>query len=360
MIRHRFDPENWYLSTFDDVTGEYIRSNVYDQNGKDTNTEPFMGDFPHLLDIGIKGFCEHGLSGRCLDTGVYCYQRGGDVSLPDMTLEDYQSIMRQCKDKVFQVALGGRGDPDCHQDFEAILYESRNANIVPNITTSGFSFTPEKAKLTAKYCGGAAVSWYETKYTYSALDNLLSAGATTNIHFILSEKSISRAVEMMEAQLFPKGIRAVIFLLYKPVGYQRHELVLKKDNPYIKPFFDLMNKNEQPYLMGFDSCLAPGVLNNCSNAAPECLEPCESSRFSAYISSQMKMYPCSFVQKEAYETDLKKVTIQKAWKSEVFDKFRNILRSACPSCEKRELCLGGCPDLREINLCNTIYEEVKR
>jgi radical SAM protein with 4Fe4S-binding SPASM domain len=277
---------------------------------------------------------------------------GKEISSPDMEFENYKNIIKQCKGKVFQVALGGRGDPDCHNDFEAILYETRLNDVVPNITTSGFLFNPGKAKIIAQHCGAAAVSWYRTEYTYSAIEMLLAEGVTTNIHFILSEKSIAYAVEAMEKGLFPKGIKAVIFLLYKPVGYNMEELILKKNNKYLQPFFDLMNNNKQPYMLGFDSCLAPGVLINCKNAAPECIEPCESARYSAYISSDMRMYPCSFIQKAQYVVDLSKHSIAEAWKSEAFEVFRRKFRAACPYCDKRELCLGGCPDIGEINLCN--------
>jgi len=359
-MRHRFDFKHQYLTTFDDCNGDYFRTGIIDANGIDTGVEPFMSDFPHLLDIGIKGHCEHGLSGKCLEAGVYCYQKGGITQAPDMSLTDYISLMKQCKDKVFQVALGGRGDPDCHKDYEAILSATRNVGIVPNITTSGFLFDEEKARITKKYIGAGAVSWYKTDYTYKAIDLMLNEGITTNIHFILSQASIKEAVDLLATDGFPKGIKAVVFLLYKPVGYDKQSLVLKKDNPYLSTFFDYMNSDDQSFKMGFDSCLTPGVVNYCKDAAPECIEPCESGRFSAYISSDLTMYPCSFIQKANYGGDLHKSSIASIWHSESFDQFRAIQEGACPTCPQRDLCLGGCPDLYEITLCNHIERTVLR
>ncbi len=360
MIHHRFDYAHRYLTTFNDVTGEYFRSNVYDGDGNDTGREPFRGDYPHLLDIGIKGFCEHGLSGLCHDAGVYCYQKGGEIKQKDMTLADYKKLMIQCKGKVFQVALGGRGDPDCHRDYEAILSETRNVGIVPNMTTSGYLFNKEKAKITKQFCGAGAVSWYKKAYSERAINLMLEEGITTNIHFILSEASIQEAVMLMEQDGFPKGIRAVVFLLYKPVGYERPELVLKGDNPYLKPFFDLMNADNQPCMIGFDSCLAPGVLNYCKDAAPECIEPCESGRFSAYISPDMRIYPCSFVQDEKYSGDLNKHNLADVWEGDAFKDFRRYQTQACGQCGDRELCLGGCPAMSSINLCRRLERESAR
>ena len=33
--------------------------------------------------------------------------------------------------------------------------------------------------------------------------------------------------------------------------------------------------------------------------------------------------------------------------------FRNRMRGACPDCEKKELCMGGCPLMPEIVFCNS-------
>jgi radical SAM protein with 4Fe4S-binding SPASM domain len=352
MIKHRFDFINRYLTTFDDMTGEYTRSNVYDFKGKETQEEPFMGDFPHLLDIGIKGFCEHGLSGNCLDAGIYCYQRGADTKKTDMDIKDYQKLMRQCEGLTYQVALGGRGDADCHKDYEAILYSSRESGIVPNITTSGFLFDEKKANITEQYCGAAAVSWYKRSYTYRSIDLLLSRQVICNLHFILSSESIYEAVRLFETDGFPKGIQTVVFLLYKPIGYEMEKLVLKPDHPLLKTFFSYINENKQPFRIGFDSCLSPGVLLHCKDAAPECIEPCESGRFSAYIDSNMQMYPCSFVQKKELQGDLNTHSISEIWNSKAFDSFRSYQRASCPDCKKRDFCMGCCPQIPAIHLCN--------
>ena len=56
--------------------------------------------------------------------------------------------------------------------------------------------------------------------------------------------------------------------------------------------------------------------------------------------------------------DLKKYTIQEAWESAQFDEFRNSFRNACPSCEKKKLCMGGCPIRPEIVLCNKKHKTI--
>ena len=45
---------------FDTVTGAYIRTGILDENGQDTGVDPFMGSYPHLIDVGVMGHCIHG------------------------------------------------------------------------------------------------------------------------------------------------------------------------------------------------------------------------------------------------------------------------------------------------------------
>ena len=43
------------------------------------------------------------------------------VRKPDMSVEDFESIAKQCRHITNQLALGGRGDPNQHKDFERLL-----------------------------------------------------------------------------------------------------------------------------------------------------------------------------------------------------------------------------------------------
>lgn len=161
MIKEYHDEKFNFKEIFDTRTGLYVRSGVLDENGKDTNVDPFMRSFPGLIDVGVMGSCEHGRTGLCLKAGVQCYQNGLKTFAPNMTLEDYQRIIIEGeKNGLFQVALGGRGDPDMHENFKEIIQFSAEHHIVPNFTTSGLGMTPEKAALCKQYCGAVAVSQY--------------------------------------------------------------------------------------------------------------------------------------------------------------------------------------------------------
>lgn len=345
------DKKYHFVTAFDTQTGMYIRSGVLDDEGKDTGVNPFMASFPHLIDVGIMGHCTHGKTGRCLKAGVECYQDGLNVERPNMTIDDFAWIVKQCRGKCNQFALGGRGDPDQHENIEEILRISRENDIVPNFTTSGFGMTNEIAQICRLYCGAVAVSWYRNDYTYSAIKMLLKAGVRTNIHYVIGKNSIDEVIYRLKNDDFPIGINAVIFLLHKPVGLGREDNVLKIEDNRFGEFFEQIDR-AHPYKVGMDSCSVPGALHFCRTIMPESLDTCEGGRFSCYIDSDMNMLPCSFDQSNCYGVSLKKITISKAWNSEKFYLFREHLRRACPQCEKREMCMGGCPLMPQIVCCN--------
>ena len=346
------DKKYRFKSAFDTETGAYVRTGVLDEKGKDTGADPFMASYPHLIDVGIMGHCIHGKTGLCAKAGIGCYQSGMLVEQPNMSVEDFRWIAEQSKGRCNQFALGGRGDPDQHEYFEEILQICRENMLVPNFTTSGYGMTPEIAKLCKQYCGAVAVSWYRSEYTLKAIQMLLQTGVKTNIHYVLGNNSIEEAIERLRNNDFPEGINAVIFLLHKPAGQGTKANMLKADDPRVAAFFAEVEKRHF-FKVGMDSCNVPGAINFCKTVRPESLDTCEGGRYSCYISADMNMVPCSFDQEKRYQVSLREMTIEEAWNSEAFEHFRNRMRGACPDCEKRELCMGGCPLMPEIVFCGS-------
>ena len=380
-----------FISCFNQETGFYFRTGIL-EDGKDTGIDPFMASFPELLDVGIMGHCIHGKTGLCQKAGIGCYQDGLHSNNPNMSLEDFKKIAEQCKGKTFQFALGGCGDPDQHEHFEEILKVCKENDIVPNFTTSGFGMTKALAKLCKQYCGAVAVSWYRSPYTIKAINLLLAEGVKTNIHYVLSKSTLTEALQHLqsdefsytdgtsskftikvrtcdlaqtssqsdllngrydstELRYFPKGINAVIFLLHKPVGLGTKEDMITKANKDFFNFLHLVNEGEFPYKIGFDSCTVPALIN-LDKVEPNCLDTCEGARWSAYITPDMKLLPCSFDnQVQRWAVDLAKNTIAEAWKSDTFKDFRNHFVQSCPGCKHRTKCMGGCPIVPEIVLC---------
>ncbi|MHB8129349.1 MAG: radical SAM protein [Mobilitalea sp.] len=352
------DKKFHYVTAFSPESGFSIRTNTYDEEGKDTGKDPFMGSFPELLDIGIMGHCEHGLSGRCIQSGVECYQNGLEVREPNLPLARFKRIIDECQGRTLQVALGGRGDPDMHEEFVEILHYSKEHGVVPNFTTSGFGLKKELLPEIKACCGAVAVSWYRSDYTLRTIDLLLSAGIKTNIHYCINKSTIDEAICRVRDKAFPKGINRIIFLLHKPGGLGQKENMLSVRDPRVEEFFSLFDQEEYANIAGFDSCSVPALLSFTKRIHPSAIEPCEASRFSAYISPDNKLYPCSFEKNPEYGVSMANTTIEDAWNCEPFQTFRSKFTNRCNHCQGYEQCLGGCPVLPEITICTKIDREV--
>lgn len=352
MILKKFDKNYKFISVFNTENGFYMRTGILDSKGKDTGTEAFQSSFPELIDIGIMGHCLHGKSGLCLKAGVQCYQDGINIHHENMSLRNYIKIIDEIKGKTFQVALGGRGDPNKHENFGEILEYTRMNDIVPNYTTSGFLLKDEEVELTKKYCGAVAVSWYFHDYTKKAVDMFVHSGMKVNIHYVLNSKNIVEAAHMLYNNGFPEGINAVIFLLHKPVGLGEEDRVLKYEDETVKSFFRNIMSERYPFKIGFDSCSVPALINFNNNFDIYSIDTCEAARWSMYITPDMKALPCSFDQKLKWSIDLKNKSIGDAWNSVIFEDFRNKMRKSCPHCREKINCMGGCPLCRSIILCN--------
>lgn len=344
----KVDREARFVSIFRPEDGFYVRSGVYDKYHNDTEVDPFMASYPELLDIGIMNRCV--CAKYC---NVDCYQKAIDRTGNNMSLESYEKIIKECEGKLFQVALGGAGDVDTHENFEDILKLTREHNIVPNFTTSGITMTKEKAEICKKYCGAIAVSEHFADYTDRALDMLIEAGIKTNIHYVLSNKTIDMAIDRLKNNSFKKGINAVVFLLYKNVGLGTEENLLRYDDPRVKEFFELVDTGKFHHSIGFDSCSIPGIVNLTKNIDRISIDTCEGSRYSAYVTPDMKMLPCSFDNQDMrWAYDISEDSVHNAWNSKQFEDFRNHLKYSCKGCSDCNHCHGGCPIRREIVLCN--------
>jgi len=352
------DTKYRYIAYFDPNTGIGARSNIIDSDGNETLEEPFMGSFPDLLDIGIMGYCEHGLSGLCAKSGVQCYQEGSHIIDKHMSFEDFKSIIDQAKGRCFQVALGGRGDPDMHPDIVKILNYAYRNQIVPNFTTSGYGLKDELLPVIKQYCGAVAVSWYRHDITLSTIQKLVNYGIKTNIHYVISNSTIDEAIDRVTNNTFPVGINRVIFLLHKPIGDGQTNEVLKYNNPKVKQFFELFDNKDIANQSGFDSCGVPALVSYTKKLHKDCIESCEAARFSAYISSDFCLVPCSFEKNKKYAISLRNRSIEDAWNSDEFNQFRLKHQSSCKNCMNHKIC-GACPIVPEISICKYLESEVK-
>jgi MoaA/NifB/PqqE/SkfB family radical SAM enzyme len=312
-----------YAIVFNPKTGMEILSGI---NG---NPDPFVLDFPSLMDIGIMG--------NCLNNCAFCYQ--GENKGANMKLEDYKKIIDEAEPYVMQVALGGKGDPNLHENFKEIVEYTRSRNIIPNYTTSGNNLSDEQVEI-SKLCGAVAVSDYNQEFSYRAISKLGSAKIKSNIHFVYSRSRSERAFEILKGRDVWEGkvdlekLNAVIFLLFKPQGRGKnltHEIPTEEQ---IKVFASLVNEHKTKFKIWVDRCLVNKIkkLNMFPKEQEQFVDTCEGSRASVYVSPDMKLIPCSFGNHDEYGISIKDKSIKEVWtEGKSFKEFRKILTKE-PAC----------------------------
>lgn len=228
------------------------------------------------------------------------------------------------------------------------------------IRTSGFLITDNEVGLIKQYCGAVAVSWYSrfmdgkesNQETIDAVERLVKSGCTTNIHYVVSKDTINEAITRLEMDSFPKGVNAVIFILYKPVGNGIIEKVLKNTDSRIERFISLATKVKHPYRVGFDTCFTPALLRWGDTVPAVSIDACEAATFSMYIDSQMNCYPCSFgIWDKSISESMNSKALREIWQGDKFVAFREQRKEKCSSCRQTELCRGGCGLGIDIDMC---------
>lgn len=329
-----------YRTVFNQKTGFFVRK---EDVGYPEPT--WASDGPELIDLSITNYCERSCS--------FCYRETKYHDACFMDLVDVDNVVSQAHEcGTMQIALGG-GNPNQHPEFVEILRLIRNYDIVPSYTTNGDGLTDEVLKATAKYCGAMAVSVYPQydEHRYGVLLKRISnLNIVVNLHAIIRKDTIEMWMRWLQTPPpFFKYVNAIIFLNYKPVRGGE----LFADFALARSFFETVNQCTS-VKVGFDSCSISGIAKWMS--VPDYLiEPCEAARFSAFISEDMKMYPCSFMVGNGDCGDLRKSSLLEIWKkNKIFSQYRNdVVPDRCKECLIFNKCKGGCHLYPNINFCKS-------
>lgn len=330
-------PKQHYRTIFNKRTGFFARK---EDTGFD---EPFWSkDGPELLDVAITNYCEHGCE--------FCY-RQSNRNGKHLSIDEMKVIVEQAKNAgVLQIAVGG-GNPNQHPQFIEMLELIRAKGIVPSYTSNGEGLTDKILSATKQYCGAMAISLYPP---YDEIERITSRikffGVKLNVHIILKTDTIEMLTEwFMNPPAWFENINAVIVLNYKPIASSKELMVTNKEQ--LRDFYSAVS-NCSAVKVGFDSCCVPGIVT-WMNVNPSLIESCEAARFSAFISEDMKMYPCSFMANTNDYGDLRRNTLVDIWKNnQAFIDHRNkILNNDCKNCQMQSICNGGCVFLNDINHC---------
>ena len=333
-------PNQHYKTLFNRKTGFFAR---LEDEGYD---EPFWCEKgPELIDLSITNYCER----QCSFCYRYTTREPGHIS---MSL--FEKLLKQASDTgVMQIALGG-GNPNQNPHFKEIIREIRSTGIVPSYTSNGDGLTDDILKATAEHCGAMAVSVYEFKEDVLAetIDRITSFGIRLNLHLLLVRNHLKYIRKwLQDPPGFMEKVNAVIFLNYKPIN-SGEDIRIDTEDEW-KNFFRMIEESNRVNI-GFDSCCVPGLLKYTKAVSKTLIEPCEAARFSAFISEEGKMYPCSFMVNTERYGNLKENSLQDIWRyNRFFVDFRNAISyNQCRGCKLQGVCQGGCQFKPEINNCD--------
>jgi hypothetical protein len=297
---------------------------------------------PEICDMEISTIC-NGVTG--IGPCKFCY-KGNTGKGHNMTFETFKKVFHNLPPTITQIAFG-IGDIDGNPDMWNIFDYAKSNGVTPNVTINGGRMTPELFDRLASTCGAVAVSLYDKDLTYNAIHELTNRGLKqVNIHFMISNETYDRAIELMNDRMTDPRLaklNAIVFLSLKLKGRAiGHYSQLSQER--FKELTDYALNNNIP--MGFDSCSAPKFVKSIkgrenAEQLEMFAEPCESSVYSCYISSDAKYYPCSFSEcvdgwEDGIDVSIENLDfLQDVWYSNKVKEFSNGVincRKNCKAC----------------------------
>ena len=279
---------------------------------------------PLIADIEITTQCK-GPGGKLCK---FCYKANNPNGI-NMTFDHFAEIFTRLPDTLQQIAFGVDAQCESNPDTFAIMRLCRDHGVIPNVTVA--DITDETADKLSTICGAVAVSRYDDKsFCYDSVERLTNRGMDqVNIHCMVSEETYDVALETLEdIKNDPRlqKLNAIVFLSLKKKG--RGTGFNRLDDDKFKNLVTICLESNINF--GFDSCSAVKFLKSVEDhplyeKLKIVSEPCESSRFSAYINAEGEYFPCSFIEDQEFHYGAKVIDYKNfldIWKSDSNRIFR--------------------------------------
>lgn len=334
----------WKIITSSELNSIFNKKNGFTATwGKTKDDNPqFCKYGPMILDIEITEKCNgvvhlDGIRRPC----KFCYKSNGPTG-KNMTLAEFKLILSKMPKTLGQCALGADSTGTTNPDMFKMLEYARSVDIIPNLTIADVS--DEVADKLSKLCGAVAISRYDDKnICYNSVKKLTDKGMSqVNIHHIIHSTNIEQIKETfydIKTDKRLEKLNAIVLLSLKTKG--RGINFKPASIEQFKEIVELAFKLNISY--GMDSCSATKFLSIIKDRPDykeleQVVEPCESSCFSCYISSNSEYFPCSFCEKVEGWVEGIKITkdtdfIKDIWYNPKVKLFRETLMSckrACP------------------------------
>lgn len=248
----------------------------------------------------------------------FCYksnQPNGSY-MPFDTFKAVFDKMNQPK-TMTQIALGVDAECRTNPDVWRIMDYCNENDVTPNVTVADID--NETAENIVGRCGACAVSCYERNKNccYDSIKLLTDEAKRqgrdwfkVNMHLLVSHETERFVFEVLNDRLNDerlKGMGAIVLLSLKQKG--RGKAFSKMDDEVYRKVIFFLQDNNIPY--GSDSCGANRLMASLKEYYKDkengeeqykrvlnCVEPCESTKFSIFVNVKGEVFPCSFMEKE--------------------------------------------------------------
>ena len=254
--------------------------------------------------------------------------------------------------KVFQVNIGG-GEPFVRNDFLDLLDYAHERGVVTCVSTNGMLIDDQLSKHLSRLknlylqlsLDGATAEINDPirgagtyKRILSAADSLASNGVDFSINTVLTRMNYPQLDEMRNlARGYGAELRVSRF---RPSGRARdsHEY-LAPSADQLEAFADWLEGHDLVRTGDSFFCLTS------ENRRRKGLDMCGAAKMTCCITPAGDVYPCAFLQvQDFWVGNIRDVAFKTLWDhSPVFKGLRNLKIDTCESCDRFDICRGGCP-----------------
>jgi mycofactocin radical SAM maturase len=289
---------------------------------------------------------------RCNLSCVHCLSDSGARRPGELTTEQCKRVIDAMSDnKVFQFSIGG-GEPFVREDFMDLLDYAHDKGIVTCVSTNGTMINDEIARR------------LDHKLVYIQVS--LDGASPQSNDAIRGEGSFRRALrglEFLKKHNIEVSINTVLTRLSFPELDDLAALAVSMGAKFRVSRFRPSGRGKKSWaqlnvskkhMLSFSDWLSAHMNVSTGDSffsvAHEDrkalgLNMCGACKLTCCVSPLGEVYPCAFLQeKEFCAGKLPEMAFAPMWAdSPVFQSFRQLEIRSCESCDRFELCHGGCP-----------------
>jgi mycofactocin radical SAM maturase len=290
---------------------------------------------------------------KCNLRCVHCLSDAGNPLDHELNTEECRDLIDQWAAlKVFQVNIGG-GEPFAREDFLDLLQHAHKKGLVTCVSTNGLMVDRGLAKRLAGLKGlylqvsldGATEEVNDAvrgSGTYGkileAMDCLSGEGVPFSINTVLTRWSYPQldALRAM-AEAYGGELRVSRF---RPSGRGKQSKdELGPDKEQLEAFAEWLETHDRVRTGDSFFCLTS------EKRRRKGLDMCGAAKMTCCVSPSGKVYPCAFLQEEAFVSgDIRSQKFKDIWDgSSVLAQFRSLEVQSCLKCYRFDSCRGGCP-----------------